>query len=71
MLKNKENKLRFPDIDLSIKFGQIIGSLRFLAESDLGSITKNETAQELLEEVQEARQLLKEIQAEQTERILR
>ena len=41
----------FPTISMVQKFGSIKGKLQFLANLDLGSITKNETANELLEDI--------------------
>lgn len=40
-----------PLVPMIEKFGSIKGKLQFLADLDLGSITRNETAKELLEDV--------------------
>ena len=46
------------NLDLTEDFCKLIGKLQFLNDYDLGSITRNETASELLEEVLQLKEKL-------------
>ncbi len=58
----KEQTQTFPKIEVIEKFGSMRGKLRFLVlDCDLGSITRNETAEELLKDLQDLRKLFVEV----------
>lgn len=56
-----------PIVAMESKFGSISGKLKFLADQDLGSITKNETAQELLEDIKVLHELVRAVEEKQKE----
>lgn len=48
-------------VDAIQKLGSMSGKIAFLANLDLGSITRNETAQELVQDLQNLRKLVDRI----------
>lgn len=61
MNQSKEQAQTFPQIEMIHKFGSMSGKLKFLADLDLGSITRNETAEELLKDLQTLRKLVDQV----------
>ncbi len=63
MIKTKEQikAHAITQVDTIHAIGSMSGKLKFLADLDLGSITRNETAQELVQDLQELRKLVDRI----------
>lgn len=63
MIKTKEQiqSQAITQVDTIHAIGSMSGKLKFLADLDLGSITRNETAQELVQDLQDLRKLVDSI----------